>query len=313
MQGHLLALAGGVGGAKLAIGLSRLLPPEALTIVVNTGDDDEFHGLHVSPDLDTVMYTLAGLANHETGWGVRDETWSAAAMIERYGGPTWFSLGDRDLATHILRTAWLSSGNTLTEVTRLLSSALGVRAQLLPMADSEVHTRVRTADGWLDFQDYFVRRRHADEALEVRFDGIEAAQPTEHVLAALEAAGLIVIAPSNPFVSVGPILSVPGMAEAVRAATARVIAVSPIIGGAAVRGPADAMLRSLAGEHGAAGVARHYARAYPGLIDEFVLDGADAAESAGVAAAGLEPFVTGTLLASEQDRRQLAAELIRRA
>lgn len=310
---RVVVLAGGFGGARMAHGFALLGDAVELTVIVNTADDMVLHGLAISPDLDTVMYTLAGLANSDTGWGVRDETWSAAAMIERYGGPTWFRLGDRDLATHILRTAWLAAGNTLTEVTRLLSAALGVHAQLLPMSDSEIHTRIRTADGWLDFQDYFVRRRHADDVLELRFDGAESARPTEHVAAALAAAALVVIAPSNPFVSVGPILAVPGLRQAVLAARARVVAVSPIVGGSAVRGPADALLRSLAAESGADGVARYYARTYPRLVDVFAIDTSDADLAPAVAASGLEPYVGPTLLPTDDDRRRLAAELIRLA
>ena len=186
-----------------------------LSVVVNTGDDLELHGLHVSPDLDTVMYTLAGLANTATGWGVADETWSASAMLERYGQPTWFGLGDRDLATHITRTARLGAGDTLTQVTGQLKDALGIHAALLPMTDEPVRTKIRTESGWLDFQDYFVRRHHADEVLELRFDGLSTARPTAEVLAAIESAELIVIAPSNPFVSVAPILALPGVADAI--------------------------------------------------------------------------------------------------
>jgi len=294
----------------MAHGFALLGEAVDLTVVVNTADDLTLHGLAISPDLDTVMYTLAGVANAETGWGVRDETWSAAAMIERYGGPTWFRLGDRDLATHLMRTSWLASGNSLTEVTRLLTSGLGVHAQLLPMTDSEVRTHIRTSGGWREFQDYFVRRRHDEDVLELRFDGIETARATEQALGAIGAAELIVVAPSNPFVSVGPILAVPGMLDVIGAASARVVAVSPIVGGSAVRGPAAAMLRTLAGESGAAGVARYYASAYPTLIDVFVVDRADAADAAAVGAAGFEPNITNTLLPTDDDRRRLATEIL---
>jgi LPPG:FO 2-phospho-L-lactate transferase len=228
---RVVVLAGGFGGARMAHGFALLGEQVELTVIVNTADDLELHGLAISPDLDTVMYTLAELANAETGWGVRDETWSASAMLERYGEPTWFRLGDRDLATHVVRTAWLRVGRTLTQATEQLSSSLGVRAQLLPMSDEPMRSKIRTADGWLEFQDYFVRRRHDAEVLEVRFDGVELARPTPETLAVLAAAELIVIAPSNPFVSVAPILAVPGMRDAVEAAPATVVAISPIVGG----------------------------------------------------------------------------------
>ena len=222
-------LAGGFGGARMAHGFALLGDSVELTVIGNTGDDLEIHGLHVSPDLDTVMYTLAGLANDETGWGVRDETWSASAMLERYGEPTWFRLGDRDLATHIARTARLRAGMRLTDVTRDLRSALGVAAELLPMSDDPVRTKVLTHDGWLDFQDYFVRRGHHDEVLDIRFDGLAEAQRDAEMLTAIQTADVIVIAPSNPFVSVAPILSLGGVLDALRASPAPTIAISPIV------------------------------------------------------------------------------------
>ena len=197
-------LAGGFGGARMAQGFAQAGDEARLTVIGNTGDDLELHGLYISPDLDTVMYTLAGLSNNETGWGVRDESWSAAQMLERYGEPTWFKLGDRDLATHVARTARLRKGDSLTTVTREPASALGVQATLLPMSDDVVRTKVRTADGWLEFQDYFVRRGHRDDVEEVRFDGMDLAKPTPDVLNAVKSADLVVIAPSNPFVSVAP-------------------------------------------------------------------------------------------------------------
>jgi LPPG:FO 2-phospho-L-lactate transferase len=305
---RVVVLAGGYGGARMAHGFA-LLGNVELTVIANTADDLELHGLYISPDTDTVMYTLAGLANHETGWGVKDETWSARRMLATYGEPTWFALGDRDLATHIVRTARLRSGARLTEATAELCTALGVGARLLPMSDERVATKLRTAAGWLDFQDYFVRRRHADEVHEVRFEGLAEARPTAEALAAVDQAELIVIAPSNPFVSVGPILALPGMLDALRDARARVAAVSPIVGGIALRGPADRLLRSLAKDAGAAGVSRHYARAYPGLIDVFVLDEADAAAAGEVSQAGQLPLVTRTMLRTAAPRRRLAEVL----
>lgn len=308
---RVVVLAGGFGGARMAHGFELLGERVELGVIVNTGDDLELHGLLVSPDLDTVLYTLAGLANDATGWGVRDETWSAAAMLETYGAPTWFRLGDRDLATHLVRTEALRTGVRLTEVEARLASALGVRAKLLPMTDSPVRTKIRTADGWLDFQEYFVRRRHTDPVLELRFEGMESASVTTEVAVAIEAADLVVIAPSNPFVSVGPILAVAGIPDALMNASAPVVAISPIVGGVAVRGPAADMVATLAHQPATAGgLAAYYSAMYPGLIDTFVLDNTDAAESEAVAATGLRPLVTNTLIGTADARRQLAEEVL---
>jgi LPPG:FO 2-phospho-L-lactate transferase len=307
---NVVVLAGGFGGARMAHGFELIGDAVNLTVVGNTGDDLELHGLHISPDLDTVMYTLAGLANNDTGWGVRDETWNASAMLERFGAPTWFRLGDRDLGTHIGRTARLRMGDSLTIVTALMSRPLGVRATLLPMSDDRVRTQIRTADGWLDFQDYFVRRQYADAVLEVRFDGVDAARATDEVIGAIGSADLIVVAPSNPFLSVAPILSVAGILEALLAVDAPVIGISPIIGREAVRGPAADIMRSLDGEPSAAGIARLYAEKWPGLLDVLVIDDVDAAEAAAVQATGIRAHVTGTLIAAEKERRRLAQEIL---
>ena len=294
----------------MADGFALLGADVRLTVIVNTGDDLELHGLHVAPDLDTVMYTLSGLANDETGWGVRDETWSAAWMLGRYGEPTWFRLGDRDLATHIVRTRRLGEGARLTEVTAELARALEIPARLLPMTDDRVRTHVRTSDGWLEFQDYFVRRHHADEVLDLHFDGAADAQPTAEVLAAIAKADLVVVAPSNPFLSVAPILSVPGILDALHAGDAPVIAVSPIVGGAAIRGPAAQIIASLGGDPSSAGIARHYGAAWPGLLDVLVLDDADAADVEEVAAEGIRAHVTATLIEAQKERRRLAQEIL---
>ncbi len=307
---RVVVLAGGFGGARMAHGFAQLAPEVELTVIGNTADDLEVHGLHVSPDLDTVMYTLAGLANDATGWGVRDETWSTSEMLARYGRETWFRLGDRDLATHIARTDGLRAGGSLTEVTADLMRALELDTQLLPMTDDRVRTRIRTADGWLDFQDYFVRRGHADEVTEVRFEGVEAAQAGPQVPEAIAAAQLIVVAPSNPFVSVAPILSVGGVLDALLSASAPVIGVSPIVGGNAVRGPAAAMIRALGGEASAAGIARHYARAWPNLLDVMVIDRADSAEADLVATTGARAHVAQTLIGGGEERRRLAQEIL---
>lgn len=311
-------LAGGYGGAKLSHGLALAAgareaggqtPPE-LSIVVNTGDDLELHGLVVCPDLDTVMYTLAGLANDASGWGVADETWSAAAMLARYGALTWFQLGDRDLGTHIRRSQRLREGASLSEVTAELSTALGVTTTLLPMSDDPVRTEVRTHDGWLEFQDWFVRRGQRDDVLEIRRRGIESARPAPSVLDAIAAADLIVVAPSNPFVSVGTILAVPGILEALLAAPAPIVAISPVVGGKALRGPADRMLLSLGGEASATGVVEHYRATYPGLVDVFVLDASDDEEVAALRAGGVPCLALDTVMRTHQDRQRLAEAVL---
>src|SRR4051794_4891627 len=310
MPTDVVVIAGGFGGARMADGFALLGEDARLSVIVNTGDDLELHGLHVSPDLDTVMYMLSGLANDETGWGVRDETWSAAWMLGRYGEPTWFRLGDRDLATHIVRTRALGEGARLTEVTAQMARALEIPASLLPMTDGRVRTHLRTKDGWIEFQDYFVHRHHEDEVLEVRFDGVEAATATGEVVAAIRAANLVVLAPSNPFLSVAPILSVPGILDALHAAEAPLIAVSPIVGGAAVRGPAAQIMTSLGGDPSSAGIARYYASTWPGLIDALVIDGADETDVDEIAAEGIRAHVTGTLIAAQSERRRLAQEIL---
>ena len=308
---NVVVLAGGVGGAKLAAGLQAHLG-ERLTVVVNTGDDLERHGLLVCPDHDTVLYTLAGLANREQGWGLANETFAAAEMLDRYGEETWFRLGDRDLATHIVRTRRVREGARLTEVSRELAKTLDVRATILPMTDDTVRTEVRTDDGWLEFQDYFVRRRQAPEVREVRFRGAEAAEVSAEVMAAFAAAELIVVAPSNPIVSIEPILAVPGVRQAIDAARARgvpVIAVSPIIAGRALKGPADRMLASLGHEASALGVARIYAD----WIDAFVLDREDAGLAPEVAGLGIEAVVADTVMADDAGRARLAGEVLAHA
>ncbi|HET7182206.1 MAG TPA: 2-phospho-L-lactate transferase [Candidatus Limnocylindrales bacterium] len=301
-------LAGGVGGARLAHGLQAHLDAQ-LTVIVNTADDTERHGLLVSPDHDTVMYTLAGVDNREWGWGIAGETFAAAEMLERYGEPSWFRLGDRDLATHVVRTARLRRGDRPTQVALDLQRALGVRATILPMSDSSVRTEVRTDDGWLEFQEYFVRLHQAPEVRELRFLGIAAAAATPEVEAAVAAADRIVIAPSNPFVSVAPILGVAGIESGLQAARSRgvrVVAVSGIVGGRALKGPADRMLVSLGHEASALGVARQYT----GIADVFVIDTVDAELAPPIERLGLEVVVTDTIMADDAARARLAAEVL---
>ena len=304
----IVALAGGVGGAKLADGLYRSLAPETLTIIVNTGDDFDLYGLRISPDADTVLYTLADLANPETGWGIAGDTFATLEMLRRYGEDTWFQLGDRDFATHMQRTRWLRAGQSPTQVAARLTGALGVRARLLPMCDAPVATRVRTPGGELAFQDYFVRRQHRDEVLGIRFDGIEAAQLSDAVRAALAEAQAIVFCPSNPIVSIGPILAVPGMRELVRMARAPRVAVSPIVAGQALRGPADRMLAGLGDEVSAFGVAQ----LYRDVLDGIVIDASDAALAGRISAElGLRVLATNTIMRSVDDRERLARETLR--
>ena len=303
---NVCALAGGVGGAKLAGGLQDVLPPGELSMVVNTADDFDLWGLHICPDLDTVMYTLAGISNPETGWGIVDETFETLNMLERYGEETWFRLGDRDLATHILRTSRMRSGETLTEVTAGLSAVLGVDSAVLPMSDDPVFTVLETAEGRLEFQEYFVRRGQRDEVLAIELRGIQDARPTERVLAAISGADAIVLCPSNPVVSVGPILALPGMKEALTSSSAPKVAVSPIVGGRALKGPADRMLASLGHEVSAAGVARMYA----GLVGGMVIDRTDEEERAGIEALEMRVLVTQSVMRDAEDRARLASETL---
>lgn len=306
-QVNVVALLGGVGGAKLASGLAQLLPAERLTFVVNTADDFEHLGLHISPDLDTVMYTLAGLVNPETGWGIKDDTWNTLAMLARYEAPTWFRLGDRDLATHLLRTQWLREGFPLTWVTQQLCQLLGVRQTLLPMSDDPVCTRVLTDDGEMAFQEYFVRYAWQPRVRAIRFDGIEQAQPTQAVASALRNADVILFGPSNPFVSLDPILALPAMRRTLSVAQAPRVAISPIVAGQALKGPAAKMMRELNLEVSPVTVAAHYRDVLTG----FVLDHQDAAcESIIAARMGIRTLVTDIIMRDDMDRARLAREVL---
>jgi LPPG:FO 2-phospho-L-lactate transferase len=310
-SGRVVELAGGVGGAKLAQGLQAHLG-DRLTVVVNTGDDTERYGLAIWPDHDTVMYTLAGLDDRERGWGIRDETWTAIDQLGRLGEETWFRLGDRDLATHIVRTARLAAGERPTDVARHLQRALGVVATILPMTDETVRTEVRTDEGWLDFQTYFVGRQQQPTVHEVRFRGSSEAAPTGDVLAAFDVLGpadAIVVAPSNPIVSIGPLLALDGLTATVAAARERgvpVIAVSGIVGGRALKGPADRMLVSLGHESSALGVARLYSD----WVDTFVIDTVDDDHAPAIEALGLRVVVTDTIMADDTARARVAGDVL---
>jgi LPPG:FO 2-phospho-L-lactate transferase len=302
-----IALCGGVGGAKLAFGLARTLAPELLTIVCNTGDDFEHLGLQVSPDIDTVVYTLAELSDRERGWGLAGETWSFIEQVKRLGGPGWFNLGDRDLAMHVERTRRLRAGETLTAVTRALSGALGIEHPLLPMSDTPVRTRVDTDAGDLAFQEYFVRERCQPVVRRIRFEGAEGARPSPELAAALarDDIGAVIVCPSNPYLSIDPILAVAGI-RAFLAAHPRVVAVSPIVGGEAIKGPTAKLMRELGIDPSGLSVARHYR----GLLNGLIIDRVDAADAAALEGEGLRVLVTDTVMHSDEDRMRLAREAV---
>jgi len=296
-----VVLAGGLGGSRLARGLAETIEPGELTIVGNVGDDVEILGLHVSPDLDTILYTLTGRLDETKGWGRAGETWHALDTVTELGGESWFRLGDLDLGVHLVRTQALRAGEPLSLVTARLAIAFGLEPRLLPATDDRLRTWLDTPAGELPFQEWFVARGHRDEVDGVRFEGAEAAGPAPGVVEALEAADLIAIAPSNPFVSIGPILAVAGIRELLAERTAPVVAVSPLIGGQAVRGPAARMLSHLRGGAGP----QHVADCYGGLLDAIVIDEADAADDAGV-----RTIVTRTLMEDADGRRRVAEAVL---
>lgn len=303
---RLTALAGGTGAAKLLRGLSRIMDPRDLTVIVNTGDDAEIWGLHISPDLDTVSYTLGGVIDEQKGWGLTGETFHTLDQIARFGEPVWFNLGDRDLATHLHRTRLLREGRTLTEVTRSIAAALGVRAAVLPMSDQPVRTRILGPDGWLTFQEYFVREKAQVEVRAVDYAGAAAAAPAPGVLEAIAAADAVLVCPSNPITSVGPILAVPGLVEALGATSAHVVAVSPIVGGAAVSGPAGRLMASAGLPVSAVGVAR----AYGAWLDRLVFDEQDRALAAEIEAVGVAPVPAPTMMSSREAEIVLARHVV---
>jgi len=303
-EGRVVALCGGVGGAKLAFGLSRLLG-DRLMLIVNTGDDFEHLGLSISPDIDTVLYTLSGLANRELGWGRQDESWNFMTALEAIGGETWFRLGDRDLALHVERTRRLRAGESLTEIVADFAIRFGISAQILPMCDDPIRTIVATPEGRLAFQRYFVEQRCAPRVTGIAFEGRHEARPSEKVLAALEASDIraVIVCPSNPFLSIDPILAVPGIRERMEKAAAPVIAVSPIIGGKAVKGPTSKIMAELDMPATSETILRHY----DGLLDGLVIDRTDAAESRALPGS---VHVTDTLMKTDEDRVRLAGEVL---
>jgi len=303
---RMVALAGGVGAARFLAGLVRVIAPQKLFVIGNTGDDAEIHGLEISPDLDTVVYTLAGLADPVRGWGLEGDTFRCLQALGRLGAETWFQLGDRDLATHLYRTERLRQGATLTEVTGEIAGARGVRARVVPMSDQPVRTRVETRRGSLDFQTYFVRRRARDAVLGVRLAGVEEARPAPGVLEAVAEARAVVVCPSNPILSIGPILAVPGIREALRNTRAPVAAISPIVGGRALKGPAARMMRSM----GLRPSALQVAELYRDFLDVFVLDRLDESLAPRIEALGMRAVVTNTIMTGLTEKKALARVVV---
>ncbi|MDE2405258.1 MAG: 2-phospho-L-lactate transferase [Sphingomonadales bacterium] len=314
-RGHVLALSGGVGGAKLAAGLAAVLPPERLTIAVNTGDDFEHLGLTVCPDIDSVVYALAGLNDSVRGWGVADESWQMMAMLRRLGGEDWFNLGDRDLAMHLQRSEGLRRGETLSTVTARLAATLGIGAAVVPVSDDPVRTQVLTEAGWLDFQRYFVGEQCRPVARGFRFAGAERARIAPGLAAALARDDLagIVLCPSNPYLSIDPMLAVPGLRDALLAAKCPRIAVSPLIGGQAVKGPLAKLIAEIAPKAGAGGGNALIANHYGALLTHLVIDRSDDADAGALRAGGLSVTVTATLMRENADRERLAREVLKAA
>jgi LPPG:FO 2-phospho-L-lactate transferase len=299
-------LAGGVGGARFVRALTEVVEARDVTVIANVGDDLDLYGLHISPDLDTLLYTLAGLSDDERGWGRAGETWNALQTVRELGGEPWFQLGDRDLGLHLLRTQALQDGEPLSAVTRHVAAAAGLELTLLPATDDRLRTRLRTPNGEFEFQEWFVGRGHRDPVDDVVFDGVADARPAPGVLEALERAELVAVAPSNPFVSIEPILAVHGLREALAERRERVVAVSPLIGGRAVKGPAEEMFRRLKGGT----EPEHVAACYDGLLGALVIDEADADGAGAVEARGVRALVTRTLMSEPDARRQLVETVL---
>jgi LPPG:FO 2-phospho-L-lactate transferase len=302
----LVALTGGTGGAKLIHGLSYEIRPEELTIVCNTADDFVLYGLNISPDLDTIMYTLAGLSDDVKSWGVRGDMFRALEQFQQYGYETWFKLGDRDLATHIIRTKLLRDGFTLSQVTEQLSHALGIHASILPMSDQRVETRVTTSDGEISFQEYFVKQRWQPEVRRVVYWGIEATQPAPRVIEAIRDASAVILCPSNPITSIGPILAIPGIRDAIKGTAAPVVGVSPIIGASAISGPAHKLMAAQGQEASVYGVAKGYAD----LLDWFFIETEDARHQDSIEGLGIKTVTTSIRIGSLAERRRLTRELL---
>jgi len=303
---NITALAGGVGASKLLLGLHDVMDPRDLTVIVNTGDDITLHGLRISPDLDIVTYTLAGIVDEAKGWGYRGDTFHALKRLVAFGRINWFNLGDRDLATHIHRSAMLAEGKSLSDAAEAIRLALGVKPRILPMCDQPVPTMIDTAEGELHFQEYLVKRRAEPVVRGIRFDGVDKSRPAKGVLEAIRDAGLILICPSNPLISIGPILAVAGVRETLRARKESVIAICPIVGGKSLKGPSDKMLAELGHEPSAFGVAK----LYTDFTGTFVIDPADKAQAGAIRKLGMKVDVIPTVMKTRTQKRKLARSLL---
>jgi LPPG:FO 2-phospho-L-lactate transferase len=302
MNGMITALAGGVGAARFLTGLTQLVKKKDLSVVVNTGDDIEMFGLHISPDIDILAYTLAGIVDDDKGWGIKRDTFQCLDMLKRLGLPTWFALGDKDFATHVFRTELLKKGFTLSEVTDKICRALGVRVKILPMTNDRFETRIKTEDGSIHFEEYFVKRASKDKVLGVEFIGVTDAKPSPQVIDSIMNTELVIVCPSNPIVSIGTILSVKGIRNALQNTNAKVIGISPVVAGAPVKGPADKLLRGLGLEVSAFSVAKLYSD----FLDTFIIDSADEAERNPIESLGIQVKVTNTIMKSFDDKVRLA-------
>lgn len=300
-------LAGGVGAARFLEGLASIFPPEKITVIVNTGDDLQYLGCHVSPDLDIITYTLAGLADPEKGWGIYEDTYNCLDQLARYSAETWFRIGDRDFATHLLRTAFFQQGFTLSEITEKFRTSLKVKVQILPMSDQIVLTKIKTPGGILEFQEYFVKRKFQDEVQDVTYEGASLATPAPGVIPAIEKSDLIIICPSNPILSIGPILAISGIRDSISKTRAKIVGISPIVAGKAVKGPLDKMMESLGLEVSPFGVAQLYA----GLMKGYVIDQLDKSVSSKIATLGVKVLATNTMMTSAHSKAQLATDTIR--
>jgi len=300
-------LAGGVGAARFLQGLVKIIPEEEITVIVNTGDDIQLHGLHISPDLDIVTYTLTGIVDEEKGWGINQDTFHCLEMLKRYGHETWFNLGDKDFATHIYRTYLLKQGLSLSEITNRICQALGLRLQIIPMTNDKFETRIVTEEGILHFQEYLVKRHTKDNVINVLFEGSEEAKPALGVIDSILNASLIIVSPSNPIVSIGTILSVNSVRDALRKTKAKVVATTPIVGGAPIKGPADKLMKGLGLEVSAYSVAR----LYQDFLDVFILDYADRNEKERIEQLGLQVIVTNTIMKTQEDKVKLAKTVLK--
>lgn len=302
-------LAGGVGAARFLDGLSTVYPPERITVIVNTGDDLEYLGAHISPDIDIVTYTLAGIVDEEKGWGIKGDTYRCMEQLDRYSAETWFRIGDRDFATHMLRTAFLQQGFSLSEVTEKIRSALGVKVRILPMSNDRVATKIRTSEGLLEFQEYFVKRKFSDKVEDVSYEGANQAVPSEGVLSSLRTSDAIIFCPSNPILSIGPILAIPGIRQALGKAAGKVVGISPIVRGKALKGPLDRMMSDLGLEVSPFGVAQ----LFQGVLDGFVIDEVDKNLITRIQGLGMRVVATRTMMNEPGVKARLAEETIKLA